>query len=151
MSAMDGQFVVVAGGGSSSFDPERARHRRIVLIILATVMMGVADLLCTMTYMSSVGMIELNPLARLMISIGGSEQLVRFKVFTMVLSAGALYLCRRTRNAEFWALLCAGIMLALMVHWLFYNEMVQTMTHEISVLAASSVEERPPSWVMLTE
>ncbi|MEC9374505.1 MAG: hypothetical protein VYC34_11710 [Planctomycetota bacterium] len=100
---------------------DAARRRRVILLVLAMVLMGLADLSLTLTYMKSVGMFEVNPIARFMIAIGGEGQLIRYKLFTIVLSGGLLYLLRRHRCAELCAWLGCAAMLALTVHWTRYN------------------------------
>ncbi len=103
---------------------DRIRPRRVTIVVLATAALGLIDLAFTLTYMTSIGMIEANPLARLMVSIGGAGQLVRFKLFTILLSGGLLYLSRERRIAEVAAWLGLLIMLMLSAHWLDYNEQV---------------------------
>jgi len=114
-----------------------ARSRRCVLLLAAILIMGAADLALTLTYARTVGMIEVNPIARTMIALGGAHQLVVFKAFCTVLCAGFLYLCRRTPQAERAAWLCACGMLVLTAHWVNYNASVSRFTNDIAVLAAS--------------
>lgn len=109
--------------------------RRLMLLIFAIMLMSAADLFCTMTYMSSVGMLEVNPIARFMVSVGSAQQLVLFKLFTIALSCGALYLARRNPLSERVAWLCAAGLLALMLHWTAYNSSVSELTNEITTLA----------------
>ena len=92
------------------------RARRVTFLVLATALLGLFDLAFTLTFMRSMGMIELNPLARLMIGIGGAGQLIRFKLLTIVLSSGLLYLIRRRRGAE----LCAWVSLGAL-QWVRYT------------------------------
>lgn len=121
----------------------RARGRRVTLLLVAICMMGVADLLCTLTYMHTIGMVEANPIALHMIEINGTQQLVLFKLFTMLLSCSALYVSRHTRRSELCTWLCVGILLALMAHWVRYNSRIGTLTNEIAVIALSSQHELP--------
>ena len=114
---------------------EVARSRRIVLLILALVLMSVADLLCTISYLTSVGMVEMNPIARHMIEIGGVRQLVLFKAFTMTLSCGCIFLIRKRRGAEVGAWLCVAVLLSLMLHWLQYNAVMQTLAPHFSSIS----------------
>lgn len=114
-----------------------ARSRRCVLLVSAILIMGAADLLLTLTYARTVGMIEVNPLARLMIALGGAHQLVMFKVFCTALSAGVLFLCRRAPVAERASWVCAAAMLALTAHWVNYNATVSSFTNDIALLAAN--------------
>lgn len=98
--------------------------------------MNAADLICTTSYLTSVGMVEANPIARLMIEIGGIRQLVMFKIFTMVLSCGCIFLIRQRRGAEFAAWLCTGVLFALMLHWHQYNELMGTIGPQLSAMHA---------------
>lgn len=109
--------------------------RRLMLVLLAIALMSLADLVCTLIYMSSVGLLELNPLARLMVSIGDAQQLVIFKLFTMTLSCGALYFARRHPISERVAWICAAGLFALMLHWTSFNSSVSGLTNEITILA----------------
>lgn len=126
----------------------RARARRITWLILAMTLMGLADLLCTLTYMRTSGMLEANPIARLMLDIGSARQLVLFKTLMMLLSAGTLYLARRHRVAETCAWACTLMMLALTLHWLHFNRSISAFTNDMAVLAMSDGEFEP-MWVKL--
>ena len=123
-----------------------ASHRRIVLVLIAIALMGVADLLFTLTYMTGPGMMEINPLARTAIAIGGTSMLIRFKLFTILLSAGILYCCRRHRSAELWTWFCAGVMFALTLHWVHYNATISDLTQEVATIAANRADA-PPQWI----
>jgi hypothetical protein len=83
-----------------------------------------------------------------MIEIAGSRQLILFKLFTVSLSCGVIYLCRRHRRAEQMSWVCALLMLALMLHWVNYNNTISTLTNEISVLATSRSSD---TWVVLAD
>jgi len=121
----------------------RARGRRVTLLLVAISLMGIADLLCTLTYMHTIGMVESNPIALHMIEINGPRQLVLFKLLTMLLSCSALYIGRFTRRAEFCTWLCVGILLALMIHWVRYNRNINSLTNEIAVIALSAQHDLP--------
>lgn len=125
-----------------------ASCRRTLLLVLAASLMGLADLACTLTYMRGIGMFEINPIARWMIEIGGARQLILFKLFTIALSAGTLFLCRRYRGTEKFAWMCAIIMLVLTIQWMYYNAAAPTLTHEFAVIAMG---EAPEMWVTLKD
>lgn len=97
--------------------------------------MGLADLAYTLTYMRGSGMVEANPIARAMVEIGSARQLVLYKLLTLMVCCGAIYFCRRTRQAEFGAWICCGVMLLLTAHWVNYNAQVALMTEEFSQMA----------------
>jgi len=122
-----------------------AKSRRVVLLILAIGLMSFADLVITLTYMRSVGMIEANPIARLMLEIGSIDQLVRYKLFTMSLSCGVLYLLRRHARAEHGAWVCVALLFALTIHWVRYNDKVVDYSNDIHVISQSP--EDVPYWV----
>jgi hypothetical protein len=133
-----------------------SRPLRVTLLAAAMVLMGLADLQLTLTYMRSVGMIELNPIARQMIEIGGSRQLVVFKLFTIAASAGLLYLLRSHRLAERCAWISCLLLLGLTAHWMRYNQ--QATTPEYAALALTQLTSGPASgldfdhrWVMLRD
>lgn len=111
-------------GCRSSVD---ARARRVTLLVVVTAALGLLDLAFTLTYASSVGMIELNPLARMMIALGGVSELVRFKLFTIALSGGTLYLIRRRKGAELCAWLSLIVLVLLSLHWARYTRAAETI------------------------
>lgn len=127
-----------------------ARTRRIALLLVAMTLMGVFDLLYTLTYIRTSGMLEANPLARQMIDIGGARQLILFKALTILLSVAAIIFIRRSPKAELSAWLCTAMMLTLTVHWLNYNREVSEFTRDMAVLAMSGGEFEP-MWVKLDE
>jgi hypothetical protein len=126
----------------------RARARRIGWLIVAMTLMGAADLLCTLTYMRTSGMLEANPIARFVLLAGSAEQLVMFKVLMMLLSCGTLYLARRHRKAEACAWVCTAMMFLLTLHWINFNRSISSFTNDMAVLAMSDGEFEP-MWVKL--
>lgn len=134
-------------GGGGGGVVGASHSRRLGLLIVAIAMMSGADLLCTLAYMSTIGLIEANPFARFMVSVGDIPQLVMFKAFTTLLSCGALYLARRHPLSEKVAWLCAAMLLALMLHWTAFNRSVSGLTNEITVLSLHGGHEWwvPPS------
>jgi len=99
-------------------------ERRVALLAIAITIMGLTDLALTLTYMKSTGMFELNPLARAMVATGGAQQLIIFKLLTLSMSAGVLFLLRRHRIVEPTAWGCALIMCLLTFHWVSYNSQI---------------------------
>ena len=127
-----------------------ARSRRIVLLILALVLMSLADLICTISYLTSVGMAEANPIARHMIAVGGIRQLVLYKAFTMTLSCGCIYFIRTRRGAELGAWACVAVLFMLMLHWIEYNEVMHSLGPHFSSISISGHSEYG-DWVMIRE
>ena len=70
-----------------------------------------------------------------MIEIGEARQLILFKLFTITLSCGVLYLIRAHARATVGAWLCTLILAVLTMHWLDYNERVSAFTNEFTAAA----------------
>lgn len=157
MTALRAQPVSIttlAGRPSTLFERAATMEAivcRVSLLILAIIMMGAVDLYCTLTYMRSVGMIEVNPIARYLVEVGGAGMLLSFKFGTMALSALVLFLARRHPRTEAHCWLGFGILLALMAHWVHYNATVPSITSEIVNLAAAAnhCPQLPEAWVKL--
>ncbi|MCA9282437.1 MAG: hypothetical protein H6812_00525 [Phycisphaeraceae bacterium] len=124
------------------------RPRVVVLLIVAIILMGLADLALTLTYMRGMGMIEANPIARYMLSIGHERQLILYKLASLGMCCGTLYLIRRHRKAEVCAWLCCGIMLVLSIHWTRYNLAMESMRREMAEVALQGGGD---PWVTLAE
>ncbi len=127
----------------------RAQGRRVTLLVAAILLMGLADLAITLTYMKSVGMLELNPIARYMLDIGSIDQLVRYKLFTMTLSCGVLFVLRKHRKAEFGAWICVAALFLLTMHWVRYNSTITDYTNDLHVLAESPI--KASMWVHIPD
>jgi len=112
------------------------RHRpaRVVILLFAVMAMSIADLIMTLTYATSVGMVELNPLARAMMS-GSTRELVVWKLATVLLGTGILFFIRRTRGGEFGAWVCALVLGALTCHWINYNREASLLTRELHIVS----------------
>lgn len=119
------------GGGPGA----EASRRRVALLIWAIVMMGLADLFCTLIYMRTVGLPEANPLARWLAAFGSTQAVVCFKLLTMGMSCGCLWLGRGSRRMEACAWTCTAILLALSIHWIGFNRDISKHTNLLSCLA----------------
>lgn len=129
---------------------ELARRRRVYWLLLAIVLMGLADLACTLTYMRTSGMLELNPVARFMIETGGSTHLIAFKLVTTAVCCAAIIAMRRSARGEASAWICVAMMFALTIHWTIYNQQISLFTRDMAVLAMSGGEFEP-RWIKLDE
>ena len=100
-----------------------ARARRVTLLLTTVVVLSLADLLFTILYLRSTGMIEANPIAAFLIrSTQSWEALLVFKVATVALCVALLYRVRRYPEGEFAAWGAAAIMVLLTLHWSHYAE-----------------------------
>ncbi len=133
----------------STTDRADLRPRRVALLAIAMILMGLTDLQLTLTYMGSSGMLELNPLARAMIDLGGAPQLIRFKLLTIAVSAGLLYLLRRHSIAERCAWLSCAALLLLTAHWVNFNAHAMSPEGASAVLAQLDITDH--RWVVIRD
>jgi hypothetical protein len=90
--------------------------------------LSLADLLLTLTYVLHIGLIEDNPLARRVIETGGPALLIFWKLASVGFAAGVLLRFRTRRVAEIGAVLCAVVMVWLTTRWVQYIEMSPELT-----------------------
>ncbi len=128
-----------------------AARRRLALLICAIVLMGLTDLLCTLSYLTSVGLIEVNPIARWVINNLGMSGLIAFKAASMLFTCGALFIIRQHRAGEKCAWICATVLLLLMLHWVRFNEAIPNMSQEMILLALNEHAFPIDSWVTLAQ
>jgi hypothetical protein len=105
-----------------------SRSRRVCILLTAIVLMSLADLDMTLAYARSVGLLEGNPLARLVMTYGSSWILALWKVASVALCIFILFSARRTRFAEIGAWICFMVMVWLTLRWVTYNEQVPFLT-----------------------
>ncbi len=125
-----------------------ARARRVVIVLMALVALGLADLAFTLIFMTTTGMAEANPIARSMVALGGAPQLIRFKLLTILISSYFLWLVRHHRAAERSAwLLCAALVL-LSLHWVQYVDTVSAAGAAAFDPAFTAADE---NWVRIVD
>ncbi len=122
-----------------------ARAHRAVPILAAIAAMNIADLVFTLTYATSIGMGELNPLARLLMQHASVPAIVLFKLATVSLGCGLLYYTRRSAWSELASWIGFFGLLLLTIRWVEYTNIMQGITSNIHVLAAT----QPAEWVEL--
>lgn len=111
-----------------------SRARRVVLLLIGVVLMSLADLHMTLVHLSSAGMLEGNPLARLVISYNSPGVLVLWKLATLTLTVGILFRAKSSRSGEIGAWLCFLVLAGLMVQWDMYSREVVQWTAELSMI-----------------
>lgn len=118
----------------------RSRHFRVVVLIAIGWVLGLADLVMTLTYLMNVGMFEGNPLARWVIAMGSPAIVAGFKLMTMIVSSAILFWQRRRWQAEVGAILAVLVLAKLTFHWLGYIDMSSDLTHAITIAAADPTQ-----------
>jgi hypothetical protein len=122
------------------------RSLRVVCLLAAVAVMSLTDLALTLNYATTVGMMEVNPIARAVMNTGSPMVLTLWKVCTAGLGVLVLFLLRRHQRAELGAWLCFGVMAWLCVHWQRFNAGIQDCIPEYASLMGTD----HPAWVMMT-
>jgi hypothetical protein len=112
-----------------------ARGERVVILVVACVLMSLGDLYMTLTYVTSVGMLEANPVARALMSLNSPVAVIAWKCALTLFGAGVLVFFRRLRAAELAAWVVFAGMALLTLHWQGFNRDVSEMTEEYQMLA----------------
>jgi hypothetical protein len=104
------------------------RSRRVAVLLIGILILSLADLLLTLSHMRTIGMAEANPLAVWIVKETGSAAVLSaFKIVTVALSCGLLFLCRHTRSSEAACWFALGILVALAIAWHRYSAVVATV------------------------
>lgn len=129
----------------------QARARRVAMLVAAVVVLSIADLYFTLIFLLNTGMIEANPVARLVIQQGSPWLLAVWKLALVLVPAGIFLAFRTRRLAEAGAWVCFIALAALTVQWKVYTDRIHEMTPYISILYQDSHgAERPEGWVCMT-
>jgi hypothetical protein len=118
-----------------SWSDPAARARRVVLLLVAITVMSAADLALTLIYATTIGMVESNPIARLVMAHNSPELLGVWKGSTVVVAGVILFLARRHRTAELAAWLASVALLWLMLHWAQYVAFIAASPIDMACLA----------------
>ncbi len=119
---------------SHTFTP-RARGIRVMLLLFATMLLCLGDLWMTLTYVTTVGLYESNPIARIIMSGNSTELLIGFKLGTMLIGGVIMFCTRRHRMSELAAWACCLVMTWLAIHWANYSTQITSLTPDIAEAA----------------
>lgn len=147
MGTAPSQTPGVSIGSASEAEPEHfswswarrwlsAQHRslRVGLLLLAVALMSLGDLALTLTFITSVGMIELNPIARWVMHLESPHAVAIWKVALILLNVGLLFYFRKRRLAEVATWACFLVMAFVSIRWLWFAMSVASMAHDYQVL-----------------
>lgn len=97
-----------------------SRQTRVLSLLLAVVVMSLADLGMTLTHLTTIGMLEANPIARWIMQLQSPTLLVLWKLATLGVAGAILLKARRLACGEIAAWICTAILLWLMIRWSVY-------------------------------
>ena len=105
--------------------PGGGRSRRVMALLGAVVLLSLGDLLVTLAYLKSVGLMEANPIAVYLIeSTQSAWVLACFKGLTVGFCATVLFCLRRHREGEIGAWCAAAILVFTALQWHQYAQSV---------------------------
>ncbi|MEL7474432.1 MAG: DUF5658 family protein [Planctomycetota bacterium] len=113
------------------------RSPRVCLLVAAIIVLSVVDLYLTLMFLTHGGMLESNPLARIIINAGSPVALIGWKIGTVTLSAFILLRARRHGVAEIGAWVGLAVLCWLGGQWIGY------VNHSRDLhLAAASLDDQ---------
>jgi len=118
-----------------------ARAQRVITLVAASMLMSLGDLYMTMTYVTSVGMIEANPLARQLMTSHSPIVVIAWKLALTAMATTALLCARRRRLTEVAAWVVFAAMTWLTIHWYGFNTDAAEMTDDYHVLATMNSDQ----------
>ena len=96
------------------------RSARVVGLLGIVAALSLADLALTLTYVMEIGLIEDNPIARLVLRTGGPGLLVAAKLVSLAFAIGVIFWARKRGIAEVAAIIGAVVMGWVTVRWVGY-------------------------------
>ncbi len=123
------------------------RPTRVVVLLIAVAAMSLFDLAATMLYLTHAGLMESNPIARVLVAGGGPAAVVLWKVLTVGLAVFIFYIARRRLSSELGAILCCSVLVWLTARWDTYSSEIHVITCQIDGGLRTDVYD----WVTLRE
>jgi hypothetical protein len=119
----------------------------VAALLCVVVLLSLGDLYMTLTHLRGIGMLESNPVARVIMSYNSSAVVISWKCATVLLAVVILFFYRRTRQAEVGAWAATILLGLLTVHWARYNDEVAMIDPDDAARAAQA----DPRWVSITD
>lgn len=114
-------------------------------MLSAVIVLSFADLYFTFIFMTAAGMPEMNPVVRALAEVcDRGSAIVIWKVATLGVCVGLLYIVRRTRTGELGALLAVMVLVWLTARWGTFIDTTDSLVPFLAEFQATDAE-----WVML--
>jgi hypothetical protein len=122
------------------------RGKRVAILLVAITLLSLGDLYLTLTYATSMGMYESNPLARFIMSFGSPALVATWKIGSLLLACTIFYWARRSRYAEMGVWACTLLLAWLTCHWGAYMDQVHEIDQNIALVEARHIDG---TWVTM--
>ena len=117
------------------------RSHRVVMLLGLVFVLSLGDLYSTMTIARSIGMFELNPIARYLLASGNTAALVLYKLGTVGIAVGLLLKLRHHRMGEVGTWVLVILMTGITLYWHQYSTTIAADLGNASYHEMSSVME----------
>ncbi len=126
----------------------RRRSHRVMMLLGLVFLLSLGDLYNTMTIARSIGMIELNPIARHLLTSDSAAGLVLYKLGTVGIAVGLLLKIRGHLLGEVGTWVMVAVMTGLTIYWHQYGiamsgELTDASYHEMSSMMQALAAARP--------
>lgn len=144
-TAPRGLFGLEPASGAHASNAQRRRALRVWVLMVAIVLMSIADLYMTLTHLNGVGMGEANPLARWIIGYGSPWLLGLWKFACIGLACLIFTIARHRWSGEAACWACCAVLTALTMHWMAYSTEASALTTHMHLIAAGEAS----NWVRI--
>lgn len=127
------------------FADPAARGRRVCLLLAPIALLSLADLWMTIDHLTQVGMFESNPIARAVMAQGSPTLLAVWKILSVAMAIGFLFVARRKWIGEAATWLAVFVLIWLMIRWAVYSDQVSTFNAN----SLAYIEQIDTNWVRM--
>lgn len=127
-------------------DPVARRSLRVWLLVLTIIALSLGDLWMTLTYLTSVGMGEANPVARLVMAYNSPNLLAAWKCASVALACLIFVFARKRLSSEIACWCCVGVLALLTVRWAQYA----TESAKLTPVLHAAHQYDGGQWVQMT-
>jgi hypothetical protein len=127
-----------------------SRPRRVVILLMAVVCLSLGDLILTLEYLRTVGLMEVNPIARYLLEATGSAwALAAYKLMTLGVCVGLLYRLRSRLVSEIAAWLGLVVLALTAMSWQAYAASLEDPAElVVETYAGMRLDGARPTWGM---
>lgn len=138
---------LVTAGRSPGLSPaECSRGRRVSLLLGAILLLSAGDLYMTLTHLTQAGMLEANPIARLVMAYKSPLLLAIWKMCSVGLAVAILFWARHRGRTEIATWFCFLVLTWLTCRWIVYSDQIGTLAEIPTAIAGHHSAE----WVAMT-
>lgn len=134
-------------GDAALLRAARRRPFRVTCLTVAIILMSLADLYITITYLRTVGMGEGNPIARYVIQHGSQSLLIAWKCASVALASLIFLRYRDRKIVEAATWFAFGVLLLLLIQWIGYANEAWRLTPALHTLP----DAESAMWVQMGE